>query len=66
MKFDYGDEVVCQDGKLAVVVGITEVNSASQGGSLGVAIGTVLYTIELGDGSDFRRVEGELTLHNKS
>jgi hypothetical protein len=60
MKFDYGDEVVCRGGQIGAVVGITEVNSPSQADSSGAEIGSVLYTVELGDGSDLVVTEADL------
>jgi hypothetical protein len=60
MKYDYGDEVILKaanDSGVPVdtpgaVVGITEVQSSKQAEAVGFPIGTVLYTVELGDGSD--------------
>ena len=60
MKFDYGDEVVfrAQDqsggsvATLCSVVGITTVDTAAQSIALNHPVGTVLYTVEFGDGSD--------------
>jgi hypothetical protein len=51
MKFDYGDSVQLAS-RPCEVVGITAVESAEQAETLNVAIGTVLYTVEFGDGSD--------------
>ena len=60
MKFDYGDEVVCRTpdesgGSVArqcSVVGITTVQTAAQSIALNHPIGTLLYTVEFGDGAD--------------
>lgn len=53
MKFDYGDSVqLAGTLRPCEVVGITAVESAQQADTLNVPIGTVLYTVEFGDGSD--------------
>lgn len=60
MKFDYGDEVIFKgvDGtgrpieRPGAVVGITEVQNSKQAETVGYPIGTTLYTLEFGDGSD--------------
>lgn len=58
MKYDYGDDVVVkaqdQSGveKPGTVVGISPVENAEQSRIFAYPIGTVLYTIEFGDGSD--------------
>ena len=59
-KHDYGDEVTYEhldeNGRLAsdpcVVVGITTVETDPQSQHFGYPVGTVLYTIEFGDGTD--------------
>ena len=60
MKYDYGDSVqlsvVDENGrpllKPCAVVGITEVQSVQQSQHLNAPVGTILYTVEFGDGSD--------------
>jgi hypothetical protein len=58
MKFDYGDQVVVNfaDGvgpqKSGSVVGITPVETGEQAVLFRQPTGTVLYTVEFGDGSD--------------
>lgn len=60
MKFDYGDEVIFRETgpsgnsveRQCSVVGITPVEAESQVPLFGHPLGTVLYTIEFGDGSD--------------
>jgi len=68
MKYDYGDEVIYRakqsDGGMinrpGAIVGITEVLSDKQAEVLGFPLGTVLYTVEFGDGSDQNIPEAEL------
>jgi hypothetical protein len=68
MKFDYGDEVVLRTkddaGSLAekrcAVVGITPVESEEQAKYFDRPIGTVLYTVEFGDGTDALVPEADL------
>jgi hypothetical protein len=68
MKFDYGDEVwvrsVNDAGSVVetrgVVVSITPVESDGQATHCGHATGSVLYTIEFGDGTDALISEGDL------
>jgi hypothetical protein len=61
MKYGLGDSV-----QLAVtpepceVVGITHVESVHQAEALNVPLGTVLYTVEFGDGFDALLPEGAL------
>jgi hypothetical protein len=70
MKYDYGEDVIFRsmngDGtsidRLGTVVGITEVQSTKQADVLGFAVGTTLYTVEFGDGSDRLVPENQLTL----
>lgn len=60
MKFDYGDDVVVRTAdqgkgaldKPATVVGVTSVETAEQSRVFGCPVGTMLYTVEFGDGSD--------------
>jgi hypothetical protein len=67
MKYDYGDEVILhrETGnatatKPGAIVGITEVLSDKQAEVLGYPIGTVVYTVEFGDGSDQLVPESDL------
>ena len=60
MKFDYGDEVMCPRGQVGAVVGITKINNLKQAESFGAEVGEVLYTVELGDGSDLLVSEADL------
>jgi hypothetical protein len=68
MKFDYGDEVVLRTkddavsvaGKKCVVVSITPVESEEQAKHFKRPIGTVLYTVEFGDGTDALVAEADL------
>ena len=68
MKFTYGDQVVAKiEGaapgfieRVCVVVGITPVNTAEQAEHFKRPTGTVLYTVEFGDGSDALIPEGDL------
>jgi len=60
MKWTYGDSVLTaladDSGKLVMkpceVVGITVVENVAQSEMLGLAPGTILYTVEFPDGSD--------------
>ena len=60
MKYDYGDDVALKtEGrngvilkKTGTVVGITIVENDNQVRIFGHPIGTILYTVEFGDGSD--------------
>ena len=68
MEFDYGDEAVFRESspdgtsidRVCAVVGITQVESESQIPVFGYPLGTVLYTVEFGDGSDKLVPEHEL------
>jgi len=68
MKFDYGDEVVVRimDNARGVVerggavVSITTVESEEQATHFKHPVGTVLYTVEFGDGADALVSEGDL------
>ena len=68
MKFDYGDEVVAVTrddvGNVAerrcIIVGITPIESEEQSRHFKRPIGTVLYTVEFGDGTDALTYEGDL------
>jgi len=68
MKYDYGHEVVLRTnddaGETALrpcaVVGITLVQNENQAAHFHYAVGTVLYTVEFGDGSDALVPEGAL------
>jgi hypothetical protein len=70
MKFDYGDEVIAgikDDArnvveKRCVIVSITPVETEEQSRHFKRPIGTVLYTVEFGDGSDALVTEGDLRL----
>ena len=69
-KYDYGDEVTYkhldENGRLVsdpcVVVGITTVETDPQSRHFGYPVGTVLYTVEFGDGADTLVAEGKLEL----
>jgi hypothetical protein len=60
VKFDYGDAVVTTrvdgEGRAAnapcAVVAITLVDTEGEARTFGYPIGTTLYTVEFGDGSD--------------
>ena len=60
MKYDYGDDVIIKSRdrtgsvlvKPATVVGITAVDTEEQSRALNFPVGSVLYTVEFGDGSD--------------
>jgi len=60
MKYDYGQAVICKllpvggidTTKLCSVVAITPVETADQAKIFGYPPGTVLYTVEFGDGTD--------------
>ena len=60
MKFDYGDEVIFKEvnpkgrsiDRACSIVGITAVETENQVPVFGYPLGTVLYTVEFGDGSD--------------
>jgi len=68
MRFDYGDEVVLRtkDGsgnvseRRCAVVGITPVENEEQAEHFKYPIGTVLYTVEFGDGTDALVPEDDL------
>ena len=68
MKYDYGQTVLCKlvsEGGVIVtrpgaVVSIASVDTAEQAEVFGYPPGTVVYTIELGDGSDRTASEAEL------
>jgi len=68
MKYDFGDSVqlavMDENGRSLLkpceVVGITRVESVQQSEIFKVPIGTVLYTVEFGDGSDVSVPEGAL------
>ena len=69
MKFDYGQEVLYKrpsgDGLVVTrccIVGITPVETAEQSELFGHPRGTVMYTIEFGDGTDKLVPEDELGL----
>jgi hypothetical protein len=62
MRFDYGDLVaVDQPQRAGSIVGITPVATEEQAALLGHPKGTVLYTVEFGDGSDALIPESRLT-----
>jgi hypothetical protein len=60
MKFDYGDEVMLirvegggdLTNRVCAVVGITPIETEEQSSSFGYPVGTTMYTVEFGDGSD--------------
>jgi len=58
MHFDYGDEVQVSSanggipGKAGSVDGVTPVETEEQAVRVAAPIGTVLYTVEFGEGSD--------------
>ena len=60
MKYDYGDDVILKTRDRAgsvlarpcAVVGITSVDTEQQSRVLNSPVGSVLYTVEFGDGSD--------------
>jgi hypothetical protein len=60
MKYDYGHELfllTTDDGgntvlRPCVVVGVTFIENENQAQHLNHAVGTTLYTVEFGDGSD--------------
>jgi hypothetical protein len=63
MKYDFGDSVQLADNlKPCAVVGVTHVESVQQAEALNVPLGTVLYTVEFGDGSDALVPEAALQL----
>lgn len=68
MRFDFGDEVVLahtgKTGRRArepcAVVGITSVDNDALASAMNYPLGTILYTVEFGDGSDALVPEGDL------
>lgn len=68
MKFDYGDEVVAKTTgdlgnfveKEGVIVSITPVESMEHARHFNCPVGTVLYTVEFGDGTDALLSERDL------
>lgn len=60
MKFDYGDEVVVRTKddagnvaeKRCAIVSITPIEGEEQARHFKYPVGTVLYTVEFGDGTD--------------
>jgi hypothetical protein len=68
VKFDFGQEVRYEQSEgadssaasLACVVGVTPIETAEQAKVFGYPRGTVLYTIEFGDGTDKLVPEGDL------
>lgn len=60
MKYDYGDDVVFKikdqigtiTAKSGTVVGITPVENVEQSKAFKHPLGTILYTVEFGDGTD--------------
>jgi hypothetical protein len=67
MHLDYGDSVQVRSAdpsepqKAGSIVGITPVETEEQAVLFGSPIGTVLYTVEFGDGSDALIPEVNLT-----
>lgn len=67
-KFDYGQEVryspktdpQLPSERKCIVVGITKVSTEEQSNAIQYPIGTVLYTVEFGDGSDMLVPEANL------
>jgi hypothetical protein len=70
MKFDYGDEVVATTKddagniveRKCCVVGITPLEREEQEKVFKYPLGTVLYTVEFGDGTDTLVPESDLRL----
>jgi hypothetical protein len=70
MKFDYGDEVVLRTKddaggvaeKRCAIVGITPVENEEEAKHFKRPIGTLLYTVEFGDGTDALVPEADLRL----
>jgi len=68
MKYDYGDEANFKQAdengnsisRMCTVVGITPVETDDQSRVFGYPPGTVLYSVEFGDGSDRLVPEDEL------
>jgi hypothetical protein len=68
MKFDYGQQVIYKPlastdigtTKLCSVVAITPVDTSDQAEAFGYPQGTVMYTVEFGDGTDQFVPEGDL------
>jgi len=68
MKFDFGDTVACRttndEGipveKVCEVVAITPIENDEQAKHYGYPIGTVVYTVEFGDGTDANAPEHDL------
>jgi len=69
VKYDYGEEVLynCSDDDgmattiPCAIVGITPVETIEQAKAFGYPRGSILYTIEFGDGADKLVSENELT-----
>ena len=69
MKYDYGQEVLCKVfsevgiamTKHGSIVAITSVDTVDQSESFGYPLGTVVYTVEFGDGTDRLIPENELS-----
>lgn len=69
MKYDYGQAVICAlstaEGivtmKPCSVVAITPIENSEQVEQFGYSIGTVMYTVEFGDGSDTFVAEQDLS-----
>jgi hypothetical protein len=70
MKFDYGQQVIYKPlgstnvgaTKLCSVVAITPVETLDQAKAFGYPQGTVMYTVEFGDGTDEFVPEDDLQL----
>ncbi len=70
MKFDYGDTVTYRAtdvagnvvDKLCDVVAITLIENDKQAEHYGYPLGTVVYTVEFGDGTDAHVPERDLRL----
>jgi len=69
MKFDYGDHVVVTrtegSGRVVqrtcAIVGITPVVTEKQSQKFGYPVGTIMYTVEFGDGTNANFSGNDLT-----
>jgi hypothetical protein len=69
MRFDYGDHVVVTrteaNGRLVkrtcAIVGITPIVTENQSRRLGHPVGTTMYTVEFGDGTNANIPETDLS-----
>ncbi len=68
MNFDYGDQAIAKTkddtGRVTeqkcVIVGITPVDSEEKAKHFKCAVGTLVYTVEFGDGTDALVLEADL------